>query len=135
MMLYTRKSARAIVITKDNELCLIKRTKNGEIYWVAPGGGIEEGETPLEAVKRELLEETGSVCVGYEKVIEFENMVFFLCYEEYRVKATGQEYATATDDNKYEIVNLDINTFKDINFKPEKVKMQVYNVVKPLLRL
>lgn len=48
------------VIVKDNEIVLVKRGKaprKGE--WSLPGGGVELGETTQQAIKREILEETG----------------------------------------------------------------------------
>ena len=36
----------------------MKRRKDKKDYWVFPGGGVESGEQPMEAVKREIKEET-----------------------------------------------------------------------------
>jgi 8-oxo-dGTP pyrophosphatase MutT (NUDIX family) len=48
-------------INKDGEYLLLLKSKGrfGEGYWNAPGGKIEHGETPEDAAKREVLEETG----------------------------------------------------------------------------
>lgn len=59
-----RKSARAIIV-KDGKALLFKRkrldTKTGKWleYYSVPGGGIDKGETPEQAVIRELKEEMG----------------------------------------------------------------------------
>ena len=37
------------VLIENNQVTLIKRIKNGATYYVFPGGGIEEGQTPEEA--------------------------------------------------------------------------------------
>lgn len=48
-------------IVRDNQLLLIRHRAliTGHEYWVFPGGGIEAGETEIECVTREMLEETG----------------------------------------------------------------------------
>ncbi|MBO0992883.1 NUDIX hydrolase [Bacillus sp. SD088] len=45
----------SVVLIKDKKVGLIKRVREDSIYYVFPGGGIEEGETP----EREALEELG----------------------------------------------------------------------------
>ena len=43
------------------KIALIKRIREDETYYVFPGGGIEEGETAEEAMKREIYEELGYI--------------------------------------------------------------------------
>jgi ADP-ribose pyrophosphatase YjhB (NUDIX family) len=52
-----RHTARAIVIHADS-LLLMERWRPGHHYFSIPGGGIEPGETPEQAVLREIEEET-----------------------------------------------------------------------------
>ncbi len=51
----------AIALTDDDQVILIKQYRHGAetVMLELPGGCIDPGETPEEAVKRELLEETG----------------------------------------------------------------------------
>ena len=52
-----RLNVGLIIINDKGKLLLCKR--KGTNNWQFPQGGIDEGETPLEAAKRELYEETG----------------------------------------------------------------------------
>lgn len=52
-----RYGARGIVEREDGKIAIFYKTKKNE--YKLPGGGIDEGESPEEAFKREVLEETG----------------------------------------------------------------------------
>jgi ADP-ribose pyrophosphatase YjhB (NUDIX family) len=51
--------ARALVFDVESRVLLVRHTYRPG--WHTPGGGVNEGESPLDAVKREVFEETGLV--------------------------------------------------------------------------
>lgn len=59
---------KAFIINNNREVLILKR-QNSEVYnnlWDVPGGKLEEGNTLLEAITREIREETG---LELEKII------------------------------------------------------------------
>jgi len=48
---------RAVVINQKDEVMLVRHRY--EPGWQLPGGGVESGESPVEALRRELIEEAG----------------------------------------------------------------------------
>lgn len=49
----------AVLIWRDGEVLLVRHEKGGRSYWLVPGGGVDPGETMVDAGIRELREETG----------------------------------------------------------------------------
>lgn len=56
-----RPAVRIICIDADGRILLLrwKDPVADRVYWEPPGGGLDPGETPLDAARRELFEETG----------------------------------------------------------------------------
>ncbi len=50
-----------VVDTVDDKILMIHRNREGNEYYIVPGGGVEDGETVVEAAHREADEETGLV--------------------------------------------------------------------------
>jgi 8-oxo-dGTP pyrophosphatase MutT (NUDIX family) len=58
---FANLAAGVVVIDEDDRVLLVgqHRYALGELSWEIPEGGVPAGETPLDGMKRELLEETG----------------------------------------------------------------------------
>ena len=54
-----RNAVRALVLDENDHLLMVRLVYGHGAFWVLPGGGIDEGEDVLDALRRELAEETG----------------------------------------------------------------------------
>lgn len=86
-----------IVLIQDGKVALIERHRAGLDYFVFPGGGVDEGETPEQAAVREALEELGIDVAIKQKIAEIQlgqksRQVYYL------VEQTGGEFGTGTGE-------------------------------------
>ena len=72
--------------------------------WELPAGRLEPGEKPLQAAKRELIEETGCRASSWKKLVSFYPSPGFLQEKMTIFLATGitQGEATPMEDEKIE---------------------------------
>lgn len=94
------KAARAIIIENDN-LLVMHRNKHGTQYYTLVGGKLSDGETPEQAVIREVKEETGlgvtkARLVFTEKHPEpYNDQFIFLCevapHDEVKIQSYSEE--------------------------------------------
>jgi len=93
------------VLIEDDKVALIERYRDGKHYFVFPGGGVDEGETPEQAAIREMEEETGlRVTVKHDlAVIHFglstQHYFQMECLGGEFGSGTGEEYTDADPEN------------------------------------
>src|SRR3989344_4214887 len=80
----TTKHGACGVVVSQGSISLVYREKEVKKYYVFPGGGIEEGEAPEEAVVREFAEETNITVkpirpIYYINYDDNTDRVYFLC--------------------------------------------------------
>ena len=92
---FTRNSARSIII-RDGKVAMIHSLKYD--YYKFPGGGIENGEDPVEAMIRETQEEAGLVVIP-ESVREYGYV--------HRIQRSGKDITECfVQDNYYYLCDV-----------------------------
>ena len=142
------------IIIKDNKILLIRRIKKdwlvphslgegGGEYWVFPGGGVEAGETPEQAMVREIQEELSLDVTEYKLLFEMFND--FTMNEKYpprheyyylvtgftgEVRLGGEEAERMSDADQYYPTWVPLVQIKEMtNLKPEIAKQKVVELL------
>jgi len=121
-----RRRATAVII-KDGTILLMRRVKPDREYFILPGGGVDDGESIEEAVRREVKEE---FCLDVKKcrfLFELENLVvpqfitvhtgnrneYYFLIEDYGgvPEIGGPEKEKMTKENQYHVAWLTMDEF------------------------
>ncbi len=112
------------IIRNGNRIMLLKRNRNGEKFYVFPGGGIEKDETKEQALRREISEEVGAEITNIKFLTNFEWRqfeTFYTCDIVSVGKPTGNEWIDMKPNNTYEIVEKKISKLADLKLYPEGI--------------
>ena len=104
-----------VILIEDNKLALIERHRAGLDYFVFPGGGVDDGESPEQGAIREAMEELGIEVSIKQKIAEIHfgrtsKHVYFLVA---RVSGefgsgTGEEFTDSDPDHPEEGIYIPI---------------------------
>ena len=101
-----RRTSRIILISpRDTFLLMMTQApdSSGFSRWITPGGGVDEGESHLEAAHRELFEETGQrLAIAPEPVWRYE---FDVSWDQASHNRGYAEYFVAYADEEFEPVS------------------------------
>lgn len=126
-----KKRAGVVVYNlMEKSIVLMKRVKNGNIYWVIPGGGVEDNETELEAGIRETYEEIGIKITNaslIKKAFDFENHSYFLLELGYSpvLRIIGEEKSRETENDQYQLNWVEVNSLSELNIVPVELKTKL----------
>jgi len=119
--------AVAVIFNQDKQILLVKSTYQRFHPWGLPGGSLDYGESPEDAVVRELLEETGLI-VNVEK---------FLLIKTWLPDRIGLYYSCSIKDGKFypsdevsELGYYSIENLPDVRPLDIEIIEQLYKMVK-----
>jgi len=139
----------AAFIIKDASVLLMYRKKNGREYYCIPGGMVEHGETPDEAARREVKEETnldvktekilltferkiyddGEVALYHEKSGGLVREYFFLAEDIVgKEKLGGPELERQSERNFYQLQWISLADIDKIKLLPARAKEALINL-------
>jgi len=139
-----------VIITRgitfiDGKLLVIKRVRQGQTYYVFPGGHVDPGETTRQAVVREVKEETNVVAEATRLLYKNKSLgkmqSFYLCQYKSGVvsKTDAEEYQNGADleidcrgtpRGTFEPLLVNIDDIANIDLRPNVVRDQLCRDIK-----
>ena len=123
------KRVVAALIEKDGKLLVCQRTRHQTmpLKWEFPGGKIEEGEQPRDALRRELEEELGIIAMIGDEIARIQHEypnggmveLRFYLVREYQGEIENRifreiQWAAPSDLTKYDFLEADLTLVKDL---------------------
>ncbi len=134
-----RTAARAIII-RDNKLLVMKRNKFGDIYYVLVGGGLDPGETPEQALVREVEEEASMTVTKYRKVFiepawdRFGDQHIYLCQdpggEPHLQSDTSEAKLNAIGGNTFQPLWMAFDDLPKVKFRSPTIQKEIIRCLK-----
>jgi putative (di)nucleoside polyphosphate hydrolase len=103
-----RKGVGAVILNKNGEILAFSRTDFPDT-WQGVEGGIDEGETPIEAICRELLEEINLPREKFEIVKETKHFI------KYLFDGDGKKFGFIGQEKKFYLIKI-IDDFDDFKY-------------------
>ena len=123
------KRVVAALIEKDGKLLVCQRTRHQTmpLKWEFPGGKIEDGEQPRDALRRELEEELGIIAMIGDEIARIQHEypnggmveLRFYLVREYQGEIENRifreiQWAAPSDLTKYDFLEADLTLVKDL---------------------
>ncbi len=122
-------SVAIVAVDADDRLTLVRqrRVPAGKAVLELPAGGIEAEESPLEAARRELREETGLHGGEWQELVSFYATPGFCDERMHLFVATGLEHGEPTPDGdeELELVTVRVDELSELLGRLEDAKTLV----------
>lgn len=134
------KAARAIIF-EDDKILVMRREKQGSIYFTLVGGRVSEGEDITAALIREVKEETGLTVtkaryVYYEAHPEpYSEQFIFVCevapHDDVRIQEASEEaLLNKFGTNLHEPLWAEMQSFGKLPFRTPQLQHAIVNAIK-----
>ena len=124
------------VIVKNDKVRLMRRIKDGQEYYVFPGGGVKEGESTETAIIREIKEELSLDAKIDKLLFEIENQgrqEYYYLIKEFsgQPQLGGEEKQRMSADNQYYPVWIEFDKLKSLdNLYPELAREKIVEILR-----
>lgn len=125
-----------VVLYNQNiaSVLLIHRLKNSRDYWVIPGGGSKDQETPVQTAIREISEELKISLAATDLAFMFkiaDEFIFLAKIDQIKIsEISGEERERATFNNVYEPSWVKVDKLASVNLMPPKIAKLIMTVIK-----
>ena len=124
------------MIVKNDKVLLMRRIKDGQEYYVFPGGGVKEGESTETAIIREIREELSLDAKIDKLLFEIENQgrqEYYYLIKEFsgQPQLGGEEKQRMSADNQYYPVWIEFDKLKSLdNLYPELAREKIVEILR-----